>query len=208
MTKLTASEARSIAHGMWGKVNHTYKMNTRGSYGFSCEGHGGFIVAYESIPEDRREFVEKYNSHNSGIRYSHTVTGKSRFMHHCRIRGARLSYNKTEDIKYYVFEEDSAYAIMVLCGINLKENPIPIEDAETCFYNWYSETNPVVANRAIVEQKRKEGDPDLIVAASRVDNGVKVWTADDKQYIVSNYGESRDEFNTPYLSRCNIVESL
>lgn len=211
MRKLSSKESRSIATSLWGKINHTYKTNTANAYCFSCEGHGGFIVAEESIPQDKKEFVEKYIQKETGILYSHSETNKSRFMHHARTRGARFSYNQTDTINYYVFEEDCAYCFAILCGINLKENPISIEDAKKSFWEWYDENNPKNIHKKMVEEKRNNGDKDLIISAcgewkTGMKNIVEVITAAGEKYLVKNYEKCFDEYNTPWLSQCEIFE--
>lgn len=207
MSQITAAEARAIATAMWGKINHTYKTNTKGAYCFSCEGHGGFIVATESIPNNQRDFVNKYSREYEAIRYTNTNTNKSRLMHHARIRGARFAYNKTENIKYYIFEEDCEYCIAVLAGINLKTTPIQIQDAKQTFWNWYDTNNPSVTHRKMVEQKRKNNDSDLIISAAgewktKNKDITEVTTADGKTHLVRNYNLARDEFGTPWLHLC------
>lgn len=210
MERLVSKEARAIATAMWGKINHTYKTNTAGAYCFSCEGHGGFIVAYESIPEDKREFVEKYIQHETGTRYT-DLDNKTCFMHPYRTRNGRRGYWIAQDeIRYYVFEEDCAYSIAVLCGINLKQNPIDINTAKDTFYNWYDENNPKVMYRKNIEQKRKDGDADLIISAcGEWHTGdpelVEVTTADMKKYLVKKYENCRDQYGTPWLSLCEAV---
>ena len=208
---LTAAEARSVATALWGKINTTYKTNTKNAYCFSCEGHGGFIVAKQSIPQDKIDFVNKYIQPYSGDRHTDN-RGKTCFMHHARIRNGRRGHWVAQDtIEYYVFEEDSDYSIAVLAGINLKKDPISQETAQNTFYNWYDETNPKVINRKLVEEKRINGDPDLIISASgswktNIEGVCEVITADGKKHLVKGYDKCRDEFNEPYLSGCEIYE--
>jgi len=212
MTRLTSAEARAIAIAMWGKINHTYKTNTVGAYYFSCEGHGGFVVAKNSIPKDQREFVEKHIRAESGTRYIDNIKDKTCFMHPYRVRnGRRGHWNDSEEVPFYIFEEDCAYSIAVLAGINLKANPIELRHAKATFWNWHDETNPVVQNRIIVQEKRQNGDPDLIISAAGdwhtgIEGVCEVTTADRVTHLVQDYDKSRDEYGQPYLSRCTVYE--
>jgi hypothetical protein len=210
MTKLTSAEARSIASSLWGTINTSYRTNTRSAYFFSCAGHGGFIVDESAIPAHKREWVEKYVAKEEAIRYINVHSGKSTLMHGYRTRSTRMSYQATEMVKFYIFEEDCAYAIAVMCGINLTKNPIKEGDARLTFWNWYDETNPVVANRKLVEEKRRNGDPDLIISASGtwktgIEGVTEVITADRKVHLVRGYKNARDEYNEPYLSLCEEI---
>ena len=207
MTRLTASEARSIAASLWGKINHTYKTNIMGAYCFSCEGHGGFIVAKESSPESMLEFVGKYIGMETAIRYINDSMGQSALMYSGRHRGRKMNYNRTETVEYFVFEEDCAYTVAILAGINLKDKPIKESDAKQSFWAWYDEKNPAVQNRRIVEEKRRNGDPDLIVSAAGswktgIEGVCEVITADHRTHLVQGYDSCRDEYGEPYLSRC------
>lgn len=94
-----------------------------------------------------------------------------------------------------------------LAGVELKladvERSRMAAHAKDTFWRWYDEVNPEVRNRKEVEEKRKNGDPDLIIAASAEGDGVvKVWTADNEIHYVRGYDKARDEFGTPYLSLC------
>lgn len=206
---LKSSEARSIAAALWGTVNTSYRTNTRGAYYYSCAGHGGFIVAEEAIPAHKREWVEKYVAKESAIRYIGR-SGKSTLMHGYRTRSTRMTYNQTESVSFYIFEEDCAYAIAVMVGINLTKHPVKEGDARLTFWNWYDESNPVVANRKLVAEKRKNGDSDLIVSASGtwktgIEGVTEVITADGKVHLVRGYKNARDEYNEPYLSLCEEI---
>lgn len=214
MAHLTASEARAIATALWGKVNHTYKTNTIGAFCFSCEGHGGFIVASESIPQDKRQFVDRYISKETGTRYIDKARNKTCFMHPYRIRNGRRGFwNHSEEVSFYVFEEHCDYAIAVLAGINLTKHPIDENNAKTTFWNWYDETNPVVKNRELVKQKRQNNDPDLIISASGewktgIDGVTEVITADNKKHLVKGYDKASDKYGEKYLSLCEIYNPI
>jgi len=204
---LTSSEARGIASALWGKVNNTYRTNTKGGFAYSCEGHGGFIVSADSV--NHHSWIEKYVSKQSAIRYTNERTGKSSLMHPYRTRSTRMTYTKTETVEFFVFEEDCDFSVAVILGVNLLKNRISMESARDSFWAWHDEENPVVQNRIEIDRKRKEGDDDLIVSALRQDDGnTLVWTASNDKYIVSGYGDSRDQYGTPYLSNCEILERV
>lgn len=207
MARLTAAEARSIATAMWGKINASYSTNTIGAYCFSCEGHGGFIVAKESISD--ATMIADFIQPHMAIRYSGPT--RAVLMHHARTRGARLAYNKTENVEYYVFEEDSDYCLAVKAGINLKDKPIKIEDADATFWHWYDIKNPAVMARKDADDKRKNGDSDLIISASgawktKIEGVCEVITADHAVHLVTGYDTARDEYGNPWLSRCKVYE--
>jgi hypothetical protein len=206
MALLKASEARGIARALWGEVNASYRTNAVGAFYYSCSGHGGFIISADLV--NIQSWVENYVRKETAIRYIDR-NGKSVLMHPYRTRSARLAYVKTETVEFYVFEEDCAWSVAVLLGFKLKKNSPTMEQARDTFWNWYDETNPVVKNRIEVEEKRKNKDPDLIVAASSVDwdaGTTKVWVADGEKYIVKGYDQCRDEYGTPYLSNTEILE--
>lgn len=207
---LKSSEARSIAHALWGKVNNTEKTNVKGAYWFNCEGHGGFIVAAEAIEENNRVWVENYIKKESAIRYV-ARSGKSVLMHGYRTRSARLAYYMTENVEFYIFEEDCAWAIAALVGISFKKphksQEEYIKEARSIFWSWYDKENPVVANRKLVEEKWKNGDPDLIISAcgswkTGIEGVTQVTTADRKVHLVRGYNKARDEYGDSYLSLC------
>lgn len=203
---LKSAEARGIARALWGDVNSTYRTNTRGAFYYSCAGHGGFIVSENVIPEVKREWVQKYVHKENATRYI-SRSGKSVLMHGYRTRGARMTYVKTEEVKFYIFEEDVAWCIAVMLGINLTKHPMKEGDARLAFWNWYDEKNPVVARRKEVDQMRKDQDPDLIISASRLEDGkTSVLTADYKRHVVCGYDKANDEYGNPFLSNCEIVE--
>ena len=200
---LKSSEARSIAHGMWGEVNGTYRTNTRGAFYFSCSGHGGFIVSAELLKN--YPWVDKYVTKVSAIRYSNDT--KSTLMHPYRRNSSRMSYNSTENVEWYAFEEDCDYAIAVMCGINLTKHPIKEGDARLTFYHNHHENNPKVAEYKRVQTLRENGDPDLIVSASGtwktgVEGVTEVTTADRETHLVTGYDSAKDAYGNPYLSNC------
>jgi hypothetical protein len=199
---LTSAEARSIARALWGEVNGSQRTNTKGAFWFDCSGHGGFIVSADIFGPTKREWIEKYVSVESAIRY--IGNKRSVLMHGYRTRGARLAYHSTENVEFYIFEEDCAWAVAALAGITLKSAPDMADQAKDTFWRWYDESNPEVANRKEVDRKRAEGDGDLIISAVMTDEpGVtKVWTANNQIHYVRGYDKARDEYNTPYLSLC------
>lgn len=204
---LKANEARSIATALWGKINVSYRTNKIGAYYFSCEGHGGFVVSAELL--DCAPWITKYQEKETAKRY---IGGKKEtLMHPYRTKSTRMLWHTVKTVEFFVFEEDCAYALAVLAGINLKENPIKEGDARKVFWDWYDTNNPIVANRKLVDQKRENGDSDLIISASGswktgIEGVCEVITADNKKHYVSGYENAWDEYGVPYLSRCKIYE--
>jgi hypothetical protein len=211
---LNSSIARQIAESVWGRGGTSaLKTNRRGAYYFSCSGHGGFVISSNALSATERADIEKYVEAVTMDVYLDAVDDSVlTVMHPYRTRSGRTrTRNGWRVVKEQVFllEEDCGWSLAVkFAGIVAGEN-MSIKAAERVFYDWYDMNNPVVVERARVFELRKARDPDLIIAAQAVSNGVvKVWTADEKTHMVSNYNEARDSFGNAYLSRCNVVASV
>jgi hypothetical protein len=210
---LTSSIARATAESMWGRGGTaTYKTNRKGAYYFSCSSHGGFVISAKALTSSEYEDIAKYatpeiltvyvdNETDSVLLAFHPFRRKSGKIRCVGSKGYRI-----EEEKVFLLEEDCAWAIAVKFA-NIIAEGMTKESAESTFYNWFDENNPVVASRARVSKLRAEKDADLIIAATGIGKGlVKVWTADDKEHVVKGYDKSRDEFGNPWLSKCEIVE--
>jgi hypothetical protein len=212
---LTSSLARQTAEARWGRGGTTaYKTNRRGAYYFSCAGHGGFVLSAKALSQTEYESISKYATPEVMTVYVANDDDRVLLAYHpFRRNSGRLSYSgkmgyRVEKEEIFLLEEDCDWCLAVIfAGIVIEK--MTIEAATTTFFNWFDENNPVVAARKRVEKLRAEGDADLIIAASGLDDGlVKVWTADDLQYIVRGYAQARDEFGTPWLSNCELINKL
>ena len=210
---LTASLARQTAEATWGRGGTTaYKTNRKGAYYFSCAGHGGFVISAKALSPAEYKALAKYvtpevmtvyvaNEDDTVLLAFHPFRSKSGKLPYAGPMGHRV-----EKEEVFLLEEDCAWSLaVVLAGI--KTPDMTEEAAEKTFYNWYDESNPAVVARERVSKLRAAGDSDLIVAASGMTGDlVKVWTADDKIHVVKGYDMARDEFGTPWLSRCVVME--
>lgn len=210
---LTASLARQTAESQWGRGGTTsYKTNRKGAYYFSCSGHGGFVISGSALSEDERNKIKEFVSPEIMTVYVENETDKVllAFQPFRRNRGKLRGYGsagyRIVEEEIFLLEEDCNWALAVkFAGITVKD--MKEEAAEKTFFNWFDKNNPAVVARKKVAELRKAGDGDLIISASSLGDGlVKVWTADEKNYIVRDYQCSRDEFGTPWLSRCKVLE--
>jgi len=212
MAYLKAAMARQIAEARWGRGGTTtYKTNRKGTYYFSCAGHGGFVIPVDALTEKEYADISQYvETYESDVYISNDTNKVLVYIHPFRVNRSRLGYvgpngYRQETEKFLLLEEDCDWALAVKFA-GIKVEGMTEENAENTFYNWYDESNPVVRARKAADEARKNRDPNLIIAASGMDDGrVKVWTADDKQYYVRGYDKARDEYNTPWLSRCEEV---
>lgn len=210
---LTASLARQTAESRWGRGGTTaYKTNRKGAYYFSCAGHGGFVISGSALSEDERNKIREFVSPEIMTVYVDNESDKVLLAFHPfrRNRGKLRGYGpagyRIVEEEIFLLEEDCDWVLAVkFAGIMTKD--MTVEAAETIFFHWFDKENPAVAAREKVDQLRKYGDSDLIIAASGIDDGlVKVWTADEKTHVVRGYDRARDEFGTPWLSRCEVME--
>lgn len=212
---LNSSIARQIAESSWGRGGTaSYKTNRKGSYYFSCSSHGGFVISAAALSSDEYNKISEFsepmtidvyvsNDDDSVLLVMHPFRTRSG-----RIRGIGKSGYRVVKEEFFMLEEDCAWCLaVVFADIMVKD--MTKEEAQKTFYYQYDESNPVVSERIRVASLRKNGYPDLIISASSIGEGqVKVWTADEKQYVVSGYENSRDEFGNPYLSRCKVLEEI
>jgi hypothetical protein len=212
---LTSSLARQTAEARWGRGGTAaYKTNRKGAYYFSCSGHGGFVISAKALSAAEYEAISKYVTPEVMTVYVDDFDNQVLLVYHPfrRNTGKLRSYSRggyrVEKEEIFLLEEDCEWALAVkFAGIMTKD--MTKEAAEKTFYNWHDENNPVVVARARVANLRELRDSNLIVAASSMkDDLVKVWTADDKTHVVKGYNMARDEFGTPWLSRCVYVEML
>lgn len=208
MAYLTASVARSIAQSMWGHGGtHAYKTNRKGVYYFSCAGHGGYVLPASVLTKEEYAAVSRYVEPKTATVYV-DARGKVLYMHPYRTRTTKLMPPWTTiEEEFFTFEEDCEWAVLEkFTTIRVEMGSGTVRDYEGTFWRWYDENNPEVRNRAEVDRKRAEGDPDLIISALRQDDGrVKVWTADDQIHYVAAY--NRDKYGVPYLSVCEGVSA-
>jgi hypothetical protein len=211
---LNSSTARKIAEARWGVGGTTsYKSNRKGAYYFACAGHGGFVVSASALSKEEYATLSEYVETFSTDYYISNGTNKVLLAMHAfrtrssSLRGVGSSGYRVEKEEFFLFEEDCDWSLLVKFA-GIMTGDMTKEKAEEIFYSWFDMGNPKVANRKKVDELRKNGDADLIIAASSVGEGrVKVWTADQKQYIVEGYDKARDEYNEPYLSRCKVLEA-
>lgn len=210
---LTSSLARATAEARWGRGGTTaYKTNRKGAYYFSCSGHGGFVISAKALTAAEYEAVSKYVTPEVMTVYLDNETDTVLLAYHPfrqnagKLRGVGSKGYRAEKEEIFLLEEDCAWSLaVILAGIMTSD--MTKEAAEKTFYNWYDESNPAVVARERVANLRAAKDGDLIVAASGMGDGlVKVWTADEKTHVVKGYDMARDEFGTPWLSRCVAVE--
>lgn len=210
---LTSSLARATAEARWGRGGTTaYKTNRKGAYYFSCSGHGGFVISAKALTAAEYEAVSKYVTPEVMTVYLDNETDTVLLAYHPfrqnagKLRGVGSKGYRAEKEELFLLEEDCAWSLaVILAGIMTSD--MTKEAAEKTFYNWYDESNPAVVARERVANLRAAKDGDLIVAASGMGDGlVKVWTADEKTHVVKGYDMARDEFGTPWLSRCVAVE--
>lgn len=216
MAYLKSANARQIAEARWGRGGtHAYKTNRRGAYYFSCAGHGGFVIAADALTQEEYDAISQYVEPMTATVYARNDNDKVLlYWHPFRVNTGKIrnygaaGYKMVEE-EFFLLEEDCDWALAVKFA-DIRVEGMTKELAEKTFYNWYDESNPVVRARKVEQEARQNKDPDLIVSALSVDNGlVKVWTADENQYLVRGYDKARDEFNTPWLSRCEeVVERL
>lgn len=56
--RLTHNLARTIAESLWGRGGtHSYRVNRRGVFYFSCAGHGGYVIDPQSLTDHERELL-------------------------------------------------------------------------------------------------------------------------------------------------------
>jgi hypothetical protein len=210
---LTASLARQTAEAQWGRGGTTsYKTNRKGAYYFSCSSHGGFVISAKALSDTEYEEISKYASPEVMTVYVDNDTDNvllafQPFRRNSgKLRGVGSSGYRIEKEEIFLLEEDCDWALAVkFAGIMVKD--MTKEAADKTFFNWFDIKNPAVAASKKIAELRKNGDNDLIVSASGLEGGlVKVWTADKKTYVVRGYDRARDEFGTPWLSRCEVVE--
>lgn len=210
---LTSALARATAEARWGRGGTAaYKTNRKGAYYFSCAGHGGFVISAKALTASEYEAISKYVTPEVMTVYIDNETDAVLLAYHPfrqnagKLRGLGSKGYRAEKEELFLLEEDCAWALaVVLAGIMTPD--MTKEAAEKTFYNWYDERNPAVVARERVAKLRASKDGDLIVAASGIGEGlVKVWTADEKTHVVKGYDKARDEFGTPWLSRCVVVE--
>lgn len=211
MAYMTASIARNIAESMWGTGGTSSSKTTRkGVYFFSCAGHGGYVLPATALSETEYNAIKQYIQPEEATVYISQINGKVVYMHPYRTRSSKIFKPWTiEKEEYFVFEEDCAWSILEkFTDIRLKKRSNDHEKyINQTFWNWFDMTNPVVANRELIDQKRKNGDPDLIISAYGSPE-TEVITAEQKKYIVTGYRNAMDEFNTPYLSLCETVKEV
>jgi hypothetical protein len=210
---LTSSLARQTAEATWGRGGTTaYKTNRKGAYYFSCAGHGGFVISAKALSLTEYEAISKYVTPEVMTVYvANEDDSVLLAFHPFRLKSGKLPYagpmgHRVEKEEIFMLEEDCAWSLaVILAGITTTD--MTKEAAFETFYNWYDENNPAVVARANVAKLRAAGDSDMIIAASSITRDmVKVWTADDKTHVVTGYDKARDEFGTPWLSRCVVVE--
>lgn len=210
---LTSSLARQTAEASWGRGGTTaYKTNRKGAYYFSCAGHGGFVISAKALTSAEYEAISKYVTPEVLTAYVANEDNTVLLAFHpFRLKSGKLPYagpmgHRVEKEEIFMLEEDCAWSLaVILAGITTPD--MTKEAAIETFYNWYDESNPAVVARANVAKLRAAGDSDMIIAASSITpDMVKVWTADDKTHVVTGYDKARDEFGTPWLSRCVVVE--
>lgn len=210
---LTSAIARATAEARWGRGGTSaYKTNRKGAYYFSCAGHGGFVISAKALTASEYEAISKHVTPEVMTVYLDNETDTMLLAYHPfrqnagRLRGVGSKGYRVEKEELFLLEEDCDWSLAVkFAGIKIKN--MTEEGAEKTFYDWFDESNPAVVARSRVTKLRAAKDNDLIIAASRMDNGlVKVWTADDKTHVVKGYDQARDEFGTPWLSRCVVVE--
>lgn len=211
---LNASLARQTAEARWGRGGTvSYKTNRKGAYYYSCSGHGGFVISGDALTADERNKISEFVSPEIMTVYVDNETDKTLLAFHPfrRNRGKLRGYGpagyRIVEEEIFLLEEDCDWALAVIfAGIKIKD--MTQEKAVKTFFDWFDKENPAVVAREKVAQLRKDGDGDLIIAASGLDNGlVKVWTADEKTHVVRGYDRARDEFGTPWLSRCEVMET-
>lgn len=210
---LTSALARATAEARWGRGGTTaYKTNRKGAYYFSCAGHGGFVISAKALSASEYEALSKYVTPEVMTVYiANEDNSVLLAFHPFRLKSGKLPYagplgHRVEKEELFLLEEDCDWSLaVILAGIMTPD--MTKEAAEKTFYDWYDENNPAVVARERVAKLRTEGDSDLIIAASGMTGDlVKVWTADDKIHVVKGYNMARDEFGTPWLSRCVVVE--
>jgi len=210
---LTSSLARQTAETMWDRGGTTaYKTNRKGAYYFSCSSHGGFVISAKALSAAEYEAISKFVTPEILSVYVDNETDNVLLAFHPfrrnsgKLRGYGPAGYRIVEEEIFLLEEDCDWALAVkFAGIMTKD--MKPEAADKTFFNWFDEENPAVVARKKVAEARKNGDSDLIVAASGLGDGlVKVWAADEKTYIVRGYDRACDEFGTPWLSRCKVVE--
>lgn len=214
MPYMTPAIARNIAESLWGTGGTSASKTTRkGVYYFDCAGHGGYVLPASVLSKSEYEAVSEYVKPEVAKVYGSTVDGKIVYMHPYRTRSSRLAAPlTTTEEEFFVFEEDCDWTVLEkFTGIRLKE---PLDDPkrdrarERIFWEWHDRNNPAVLNREEEAEKRKNGDPDLIVSAlGKGDGLVEVVTADQNRYMVKGYDQARNQFGTPYLSNCQVINA-
>jgi hypothetical protein len=210
---LTSSLARQTAESQWGRGGTTaYKTNRKGAYYFSCSSHGGFVISASALSKDEYAAISEFATPEIMTVYLSNEDDRVLLAFHPfrrnsgKLRGYGSAGYRIVKEEIFLLEEDCNWVLAVkFAGIKVKD--MKEEAAEKTFYNWFDVNNPAVAERARVAELRKNGDSDLIIAASGLNDGlVKVWTADQKTHIVKGYKNARDEFGNPWLSKCEAVE--
>lgn len=184
----------------WGGIQHS-TIIMRGLKYVSTAGHGGYMVT--------KNFANKHLSKpciNLGEEYG----------------------------DYLCYEEDCAWALVNydllkynpnIYSLKIKNANISIEDAElslrknlSIYYPNYLIEIGVEPSKEEYEvyligikrdKMRAEKNPDLIISAVSVKNGiVKVWTADSEIHYVetTSYQNLRENSNLLLLSKCNLVQ--
>lgn len=175
--------ANRIADEMgWGIDVSVSKTNVNGVVVIDASSHGGFVMDSSLRFADGFKDAVKYGSQ---VRSGHIV-----------------------------FEEDCAYsAIVHLAGVYALDHHLSKEDqlryAKDCFDRNLNPESESVKYRNEMDRRKAEGDPDIVVSALSVEDGrVKVCTAAQECFIVSDYDKCRDTQGTPFLSGCTNVERI
>lgn len=218
MNLLTSAEARQIAEATWGRGGTTtYKTNTRGTFYFSCSGHGGFVIDARVLSDDQRARLAQFVSFDSATRYFAPYGRVYGLMTPYRSKSFKVPYDhKTENFDIVLLEEDCAWSLAyVMTTIRRKDDldepratEVAVAAAKT-FWDWYDPTNPRVIADKNAELARKNNHPGLIVSARAESAGVtRVWTADQREHLVTGYDRARDEWGHPWLFLCETVDSI
>ena len=205
MKFLTYSYARQIAEAHWGTGGtHSYSTNTTGAFNFSTSGHGGFVIDARVLTDEQRLSLRQFATPETVQIWMHNDKPCG-LMHSAKRTAIRISAQaiKTE-FEVFMLEEDCAWCLAyIFTPIRRRDDkPDTLQHAVTTYDNWYNPESPRVQASQREDAARENKDPDLIISAIQKGKYVSVTTADHKQHLVTGYANSRDEWGTPWLSKC------
>ena len=149
-TLINHSIARSVAESLWGTGGtRAVKTNRKGTYYFSCSGHGGWVVDADALTPEEKKAIQPYSEPYYGT--MHVFKGwdgktKKKLSWQGQRGAFKTTYHADKVAKtIHVFEEDCAWAILhLLTGLRLRDERVSEEEltkqAEKIFRHFYKKS--------------------------------------------------------------------